>query len=167
MPPGMFPPGPGGGSGGPLPGGFGRLLKGAAIGGVIGGALSSIPLLNVLNCCFCVLNMAGAVLGIWMHLREAPNDRIANGEAAGMGAISGAIAGFMAGVIGLLMSFALGGVMYRFYRSALPRDVARAIAQTSAQGALGIVIDPFIYGAFGALAGFLAMQIFFKKNLPG
>ena len=32
-------------------------------------------------------------------------------------------------------------------------------------GVLGMIIGPLIYAAFGALGGFLSMQLFFKDRL--
>ncbi len=57
-------------------------MKSAAIGGAIGGVLSAIPLLNMLNCCFCLLCMAGAVIGLQLYLKESPNENLSNGGAA-------------------------------------------------------------------------------------
>jgi hypothetical protein len=54
--------------------GFGRFGKYIAIGGLIGGVLSSIPLLNLLNCCFCLLVVVGVAGGLSMHLSANPDD---------------------------------------------------------------------------------------------
>jgi hypothetical protein len=140
-------------------------MKTALIGGVIGGALSAIPILNMLNCCFCLLNITGGAIGISMYLKEHPNENISNGDAAASGAISGAVAGLMAGIFGFLVNLALGSFLIEIYRSALPRDMARQLAASTAQGAAGIFVGPFLYAGFGALGGFLAMQLFFKTRL--
>jgi hypothetical protein len=134
------------------------------IGGVIGGVLSSIPGLNFLNCCFCLLNMAGVAIGLSMYLKANPGDKINNGEAASAGAISGAIAGVIAGVSSLIINLLLTSVMASMYRT-LPPEFARIIGQTSVGGVVGIPFNLLLYGAFGALGGFLSMQLFFKDRL--
>ena len=65
-----------------------------------------IPILKLLNCCLCMLNMGGAAIGLSMYLKEHPNERISNGDAALSGAMSGAVAGLVAGVIGFVISMA-------------------------------------------------------------
>ncbi len=143
---------------------MGRFTKTAVIGGVIGGVLSGIPLLGILNCCFCMLNIVGAAIGISMYLKQNPGENISNGDAAISGSISGAVAGLISGVLTFLTSLALGSMMAGFYRS-LPSGAGRMMLQSGARGAVGIVVNPFLYAAFGALGGFLAMQIFFKDRL--
>lgn len=194
QPPGGPPPGggygaPGGGFGGPPGGGFGqnpygapgtpgapgpqqtgmgRFFKSAVIGGVIGGVLSSIPLLNILNCCFCLLNMAGAIIGLQMYLKENPQEQLSNGDAASCGAISGATTGVVAGILGMIVSAATGGGANLAALKALPPDVARNIGPMMAGGILwGLIAIPIgmiIYGAFGALGGVLGMTLFFKDR---
>src|SRR5262245_19190628 len=91
---GYGPPGPGYGvppgppQGPPPPtvrAGVGRLLKTAFIGGVIGGVLSIIPILEYANCCFCLLNMIGAGLGVVIYLKRHPGENITNGDALASG----------------------------------------------------------------------------------
>jgi len=134
------------------------------MGGLIGGALSAIPLLNLLNCCFCLLNMAGAVIGVQMYLKANPNEKISNGDAAISGVISGVVAGVISGVVGFVFSLVLGSVLAGLYRNISP-ELGRAFASVGARGAVSIVVNPFLYGGFGALGGFLGMQFFFKDRL--
>jgi hypothetical protein len=126
--------------------------------------LSGIPLLNFLNCCFCLLNMAGAAIGISMYLKANPNEKISNGDAAMSGAISGALAGLISGIFGFIVSLALGSVLVGLYRNVSP-ELAKAFAQMGSRGVASIVVNPFLYAGFGALGGFLSMQFFFKDRL--
>jgi hypothetical protein len=139
-------------------------MKTAAIGGVIGGILSAIPVLNWLNCCFCLLNLGGAAIGINMYLKEHEGENLSNGDAAISGAVSGAVAGLIAGIGGLVTSLVLGSLLVGLYKN-LPSGAAGAMSQMGARGAFGIIIDPPLYAAFGALGGFLSMQLFFKDRL--
>lgn len=126
--------------------------------------LSAIPVLNWLNCCFCLLNIAGVAIGLSMYLKANPTENITSSDAAGAGAISGATAGLISGIVGMIMNLIVGGIMTAMYRS-LPPDVARAMAQSSAMGVGGIPVSIILYGAFGALGGVLSMQLFFKDRL--
>jgi hypothetical protein len=88
---------------------------------VIGGILCAIPLFNLLNCCFCLLNMAGAAIGVSMYLKQNEGEKITNGEAAVSGAISGTIAGVIAGIAGFVMWLALGATLAALMRT-MPRE---------------------------------------------
>ena len=138
-------------------------MRTAIIGGVNGGVDSAIPIVNLLRCCFCLPNMAGAAIGISMYLKEHPGENLSDGDAAISGTISGGIAGAIAGVVGFIINLALGSLLVGFYRN-MPADVARTLAQVSAGGAAGIIVAPIMYAPFGALGGFLSMQLFFKER---
>jgi hypothetical protein len=161
-PPSPFgPPGPS-----PTEQGPARFFKAAGIGGAIGGVASAIPLINWLNCCFCLLNMGGAVLAVHFYLKEFPNERLNNSDAALCGGMAGVVAGVIASVLGLLMNLLLGTFIASIYAS-LPPDLASKLAMQSSFGIIGIPVNAIIYGAFGALGGFLAMQLFFKERSAG
>ncbi len=152
------------GSYGPSPGGFGRFFKYIAIGSVIGGVLSSIPLLNMLNCCFCSLNLAGVSIGMALYMKSDPNDMVSGGEAALFGMVSGIGCGLIAGLGSMLFNVALGGVMAGVSGS-LPPELAERMAAQGAMGLVALPVNAVFYGGFGALGGFLAMQLFFKSRL--
>jgi hypothetical protein len=140
-----------------------RFIKAALIGGGVGGFVSALPILNILNCCFCLLNMGGAALAVSMYLKENPNERLNNQDAALCGGIAGAFAGLVASLLGLIMNLIAAPLLAAFYRS-LPPDIASKIAMSSGWGIIGIPVNIALYGAFGALGGFLAMQLFFKDR---
>ena len=171
------PPGPGGwgapppagpnmGGAGGGGGGFGRLLPKAAIGGAIGGVLSVIPILSLLNCCFCLLNIAGVGIGMKMHFSANPQDKMNMGEAAGFGAIAGAIAGLIAGVVGFVLNLALAGLMASLLKS-MPRDAQQIFAQLIGGGVAGIFTRPPMFAVFGAIGGILLLMVAFKDNKIG
>lgn len=145
-----------------------RFFKSAAIGGAIGGILSSIPVLDCLNFCFCLLNMAGAVIAVQMYLKENSQERLNNGEAATCGGIAGAIAGLIRGILGLLISMVLGPTLMSFYAKNLPPEVVanmgRSFAGSLGMAIVAIPIYAILYGAFGALGGVLGMSLFFKDR---
>lgn len=153
-----YSPPPGGGIGD-----MQRFLKPGLVGGAVGGVLSSIPFLNLLNACFCLLNMVGAVVAVSMHLKDHPDERLSNGEAALCGAIAGATAGFIASILGFVVSLAFGTLMSGLYAN-LPE-----FAGSMAVSGIGTLLwTPFAmigYAAMGALGGFLGMQLLFKDRL--
>lgn len=150
--------------GAPAPqGGVGRFAKEAAIGGVIGGVLSGIPGLNILNCCFCLLNMAGVAIGLSMYFKNNPTARLSSGDAATFGAMAGAVTGVIAGLLGLVVNLALADQMASIYQSLGPQ-YAQMASQQGATGICALPIGMIIYAAFGALGGFLSMQFLYKDR---
>lgn len=138
-------------------------MKTALIGGVIGGVLSGVPIVGALNCCFCLLNMGGAAIGISMYLKEHTGENITNGEAAISGTISGAVTGVLAAIIGIIVNLAIGSLMAGLLHN-MPREARQLMIQLTAGGVAAFFMTP-IYAAFGALGGFLSMQLFFKDRL--
>jgi len=134
------------------------------IGGIIGGVLSGIPLLNLLNCCFCMLNLAGAAIGLSMYLREHPGESISSGDAAISGTISGAVTGVIAATLGIVVQIALGSLIASMLGT-MPHEVRVAFARQAGSGYAFAAVP--VYAGFGALGGFLSMQLFFKDRLKG
>src|SRR5262245_25301419 len=117
--------GGGGGDGSSGSRGARRFLQSAAIGGAIGGVLSSIPFINVLNCC-CLLNIIGAVIAVGSYLRSHPGENITGGDATLCGVIAGAIAGVISTLLGVVYNIIFGTTsvdMSRFSRR-FPPDMA-------------------------------------------
>jgi len=145
---------------------FGRFGKYILIGALISGVASGIPLINLLNCCFCLLNMAGIILALSLYLKSAPGDMVSMGEAAGFGAAAGAGAGVLAGLIGFLTSRLVASALASVLTNA-PAQLKSQLAASSALGLLVIPVNAVLYAAFGALGGVLGMALFFKDRKRG
>jgi hypothetical protein len=109
--------------------------------------------------------MAGVAIGLSMYFKANEQDRITGGEAAGFGAMAGGVAGLIAGIFSLIINLLVGGAMMASVYRSLPPEVAKAMASATAGGIIGIPINLVLFSAFGALGGFLAMQLFFKDRL--
>lgn len=145
---------------------FGRFGKYILIGALISGVASGIPLLNFLNCCFCLLNMGGIVLALSLYLKSAPGDAVSMGEAAGFGAAAGAGAGVIAGLLGILTSHLVASLLASVLTTA-PPQLKSQLAASSAMGVFMIPVYACLYAAFGALGGILGMALFFKDRKRG
>jgi len=157
-----------------VPKGFGRFTKHIVLGSVFSGVLSAIPILNYLNCLFCLLNMAGVVFALWLYLNANSRDMITNSESVKFGAFAGAGAGLILGLISALIIAVLGGLggLGALADSMGGAQTGEAIAELAGFG-LGVgcvifLIVPvliILYSAFGALGAFLGMQFFFKTRI--
>jgi len=153
------------------PKGFGRFAKYIILGSVFGGVSSVIPILQYLNCLFCLLNMTGIVFALSLYLKANPEDMVTNGESVKFGAVAGAGAGLIVGLISALVMAVFGGLGAL---GALAGGSEAAAEQLAALGIIGvggaftcalIPISIALYAAFGALGAFLGMQFFFKARI--
>jgi len=144
--------------------GFARFTKYVVIGAVISGVASGIPILGALNCCFCLLNMAGIVLALSMYLKAEPGDMVSGGEAALFGAAAGAGAGLISSLLSMVMNLVMGSVIASMM-SNLPGASRSMIGSSAALGVFFIPVAILLFAAFGALGGFLGMQLFFKTRI--
>lgn len=159
--PGNFPPPPGSnGAEPPGPKGpFTRLLLSILIAGVISGILGVVPLVNVANCCFCALNLAGISAGLAIHFGRNGSDRVSAGEGAGFGALAGVVSGLvMAAISSLWMKDNMREALSRTPNVKIDPETIETI-QT-----MQFVVCPAISATFGALWGFLAIMLFFKSK---
>lgn len=148
----------------PAPGGFGRFTKHIVLGAVFGGLFSSIPLLSCLNLFFCLMNIAGIALALHLYLKSAPQDSVSNGEAAVFGLAAGAGAGLIAGVLGMFMQRATMAMLAPLMKDLGPQ-FQQQMAMQASMGVFIVILDIVLFAAFGALGGFLAMQLFFKARI--
>jgi hypothetical protein len=145
--------------------GFGRLAKPAVIGGIIGGILSSIPILNCLNVCLCVLMQAGAGIGVSMYLRGT-GERLSVEESFMMGALSGGVGGLIAGIVNLVLSALMQSILLTFLAGLgeIPPDLMAQTGGGMVGGVIGIPVGMVIYAVFGGLGSFLTLHFLFPEQ---
>lgn len=158
--------------------GLGRFFKHSLIGGTIGGILSAIPILNYLNCCFCLLNVLGAVIATNLYLGEHPSEKITAGEAATIGGIAGAISGLIIGIVGSIIQFVLQEfLMGLLGQSSNPwEELFRTLGVNFGAGAsIGMFLLTMIfttmvsiplYAIFGAIGSLGFASLFKKDRMP-
>jgi hypothetical protein len=99
-----------------------------------------------------------------MYLKANPQDMISNGEGAAFGAAAGAGAGLISGILGFVTRMLLGTALASLMAN-MPGAGRNMMASGAAMGIMAIPVYVVLYAAFGALGGFLGMQLFFKNNL--
>lgn len=140
------------------------LLVSAAIAGALTALLSSIPLLNMVNCLVCGWLWIGGIFAVWMYRKNAgvlPD--------SGGGAMVGALAGLVGAIVASMLSAVL--TMVGVGVSAIPaeavgqiRDVFGELAEVLVSGTatlfVGLVINLVLYPIFGAIGGLLGVAVF-------
>jgi hypothetical protein len=153
----------------------------ALVGGLIAGILSSIPLVNLANCCFCAWLLVGGAVATKMLVNRAPRP-VRGGEGAQVGAIAGLIA---AGVyLAINIPMILFGVGEEFQRQLLEQMAAslnvpelqeelrkaieESINQTPAQRLVStlpfLIISAVLFVGFTTLGGLLGVALFEKRR---
>jgi hypothetical protein len=147
----------------------------ALLGGLVLGVLSSLPVVNVANCC-CIWLVTGGVLAAWVMQQNHP---------APIQLADGAMAGLLAGVFGAIVWLVLYVPMHmltgdmqarmveRVLQNAgdLPANVRDALENAQSGGSLAAsIVIGFLFmlvaGAiFSTLGGLLGAALF-KKGQP-
>ena len=143
-------------------------LLSAGIAGLAAGILGNLPLLNLVNCILCVWVWLGGVLAVYLYRRYRPADP---GLTAAQGAGLGAVTGLIAAVVGFVVFLVSGSLSLP-----LMERMARAFQlegdlplQTGGWGGMIVqaliflALDLVLYPLFGALAGMIAANVFWKR----
>jgi len=139
------------------------ILKPMVIGGVIGGILSSIPIINCLNCC-CLLYMASGAIAIYLIPREAKSIDLEDGALVGAG--SGAIAGLVDGVLGTIIDLTVGKAINASMMAMMgmpPSMQQQMMAEHFMNSSLAI-LSILIAIVLGAIFGTIGAIIYIKIN---
>jgi hypothetical protein len=144
----------------------------ALLGGLFIGVLSSLPVVNLANCC-CLWVLAGGVLVVYLQQQSKPTP-VETGDAV----IGGLIAGVIGAVIasfGVLLLTNMGGGFQQAMHDAMAQNAemppqARQMMERFANPrALGILIFAFnipVFAVFGSLGALLGLLFFRKKAVP-
>ena len=142
----------------------------AVIGGVIMGLLSSIPVLNFINCLCCAGIILGGFFAVFFYNKNLVDQELTYSD--------GALLGILAGVFGLIISSILNVIIgngveqileqIMQYADDIPpeaQDIILALQENSGKLfivniAMGLVIDIL----FGLLGGILGVAVLGKKK---
>ena len=156
----------------------------ALFGGLIAGILSVIPIVSLINCCFCAWLLVGGAVAAKMLINRTPRP-IKSGEGAQVGAIAGVIA---AGVYFFIsLALIVFGVGLKFqqrmferiaewnndpqFREMLQKIIEASVNQTTGQRLIAslpvLVALSLLYIGFSTLGGLLGVALFEKRrDLP-
>jgi len=149
-------------------------FKFMAIGGVIGGVLSSIPCVSALNCCFCLLVGVGSYLSVKLWLDSDDSIKLSTADAAMLGAGSGAIAGVITAVLSAIVSLVTGPMQQQMIMEMMSElDVdpsLLAMMDQSGSGAMaglcvGLIVSPLVYGLLGSLWAIAGASLMHKDRM--
>jgi hypothetical protein len=141
----------------------------ALIAGVIMGLLGNLPVLNLVNCIFCLWIWLGGILSVYLYRRFQPGGQgLSGAQGAGLGAVSGLIGALVGLVVYALTSFISIPMMDSALRALqvdgdLPFQ-SGGLWTVAAWGFFILIIDAILYPIFGAIGGLIAASVFGKKE---
>lgn len=153
------------------------ILKASLIAGAVAGVLSGLPLIGVVNLCFCLWIILGGILSSYILTSGFPQP-VKSGDHA----ISGLLTGIFAAIVSFIVSLPfmaisarfmekILGSLFRAYGEGIPPFLEEALSHKGFTLALipfyiaGLVLNMIIYGLFGLIGGLIGGALF-KKPIP-
>jgi hypothetical protein len=151
------------------------LTQPALIGGLVGGALSALPLISGGNLCCCLWIVSGGAVAAYL-LQQNQSLPIEVGDGAVVGLFAGVIGAFVYLVLSIPINFLVGPMERVLFERLtetmgnLPpefREYARNSVSATARLVLGFVLMLVLGAVFSTIGGLLGALIFKKKMPPG
>ena len=146
-------------------------LLSSLIAGVVIGLLGNLPILNLINCFFCVFVWAGAILAVLLYRRFQPGQLgLTPGQGAGLGALSGLVGALVGLVVNPLTSYISVPLWTSLARSFqiqgdLPFKTGD-LGSLLSTAIIFFIVDAVLYPLFGAISGFIAVNLIGKQSQP-
>ena len=144
----------------------------ALLGGVFIGVVSSVPGLNILNCC-CLWVIAGGMLVVYLQQQGRP-EPVETADAVIGGLLAGLIGAIITSIVSTMIFSASTVMMQDQFREALEnpdippemRDLMLRFMTGSGVAVMSFAINIPLYSIFGMLGALLGLAIFRKKLPP-
>ena len=160
-------------------------LRPAILGGLIIGAISGIPGLNLLNCCCCAGILLGGALAVYLYRHEFTGEMppMESSDALILGIIAGIIGALVTTFLSALITLILGPVEAETIRNLIdklenrgkiPQDMLdkfhdlfeQSIKEGRTIGGIlsSLIFNLILYPIFSMLGGLIGYGIFGKKK---
>jgi hypothetical protein len=160
-------------------------LHSVILGGLIIGAISGIPGLNLLNCCCCAGILLGGAMSVYLYRQEFTNEMppMESSDALILGIVAGIIGAIIATFLSSLVTLVFGQIENELVRNLLdklenrgtiPQNLTdklrdqfeQAIKEGSTIGGIlrSLIFALILYPIFSMLGGLIGFGIFGKKK---
>ena len=144
----------------------------ALLGGLFIGILSSLPVINFLNCC-CLWVIGGGMLVVYLQQQRTP-EPVSTGDAVVGGLLAGVIGGLIVAIASTLMASVANPLMNEQFRQSLEdpnmppelRDMLTNLLTSGNLAVLTFALTVPLYAIFAMLGSLLGLAIFRKKLPP-
>ncbi len=154
------------------------MLKPALIGGVLLGILSSLPVVNLVNCVCCAWVIGGGILASYLYVKDSAAP-VTLGRGVTVGLATGVVGTIVSALFSIPLYFLMNrGVLDQVRQTIeqmpnLPPETRETLRQLFAQGnmnvllfVLGVIFMLVINCLFAMLGGTIGVAIF-EKRKPG
>jgi len=166
-------------------------LRSAILGGLMIGAISGIPGLNLLNCCCCAGILLGGALSVYLYRQEFTDEMppLESSDALILGIIAGIIGALVTTALSAMITLLLGPVETEMMRNFMEKltqkledhgsvppgtmenmrdQFEQAIKEGGTVGGIlrSLVYALILYPIFSMLGGLIGFGIFGKKKRP-
>jgi len=166
-------------------------LRSAILGGLMIGAISGIPGLNLLNCCCCAGILLGGALSVYLYRQEFTDEMppLESSDALILGIIAGIIGALVTTALSAMITLLLGPVETEMMRNFMEKltqkledhgsvppgtmenmrdQFEQAIKEGGTVGGIlrSLVYALILYPIFSMLGGLIGFGIFGKKKPP-
>jgi hypothetical protein len=164
-------------------------LRPAILGGIIVGAISGIPGLNLLNCCCCAGILLGGALSVYFYKQEFTNEMppMESSDALILGIVAGIIGALLTTILNATISLLLGPVETQMMRNFMEKlmqkledrgsipsgtmdnmrdQFERAIKEGGTIGGIlrSLIYALILYPIFSMLGGLIGFGMFGRKK---
>jgi hypothetical protein len=156
-----------------------RMLKPALTGGVLLGILSSLPLINLVNCICCAWVIGGGILAAYMYVKDSPIP-VTLGRGVALGLFTGIIGTIVTVVfsipLSMLMHNAGMGIVEQIRQAVdqvpdMPPETREAFESFIAREGMGVfffaastLVMLVVYSAVAMLGGAIGVALFEKRK---
>lgn len=158
------------------------MIKPALVGGMALGILSTVPIINMVNCACCAWAIGGGILAANMYIKES-SMIVTLGRGAGLGLVAGIIGAvinlFFSIPIQLLLNRGISADVSKYLQEILsrtadvPPEVQRTIEELATRSDLSVLIltvgfigNLILFSLFAMIGGAIGVAIF-EKRKPG
>jgi hypothetical protein len=164
-------------------------LRASLLGGLIVGAISGLPGLNLLNCCCCAGILFGGAMSVYLYRQEFTDDMppLESSDALILGIIAGIIGALITTFLSAMISLILGPVEIEMMRNFMEKlvqklensgslppgtmdDLRDKLEQAMKEGGTiggilrSLIFALILYPIFSMLGGLVGYGIFGKKK---
>ncbi len=135
------------------------------IAGVVMAFLSSIPVISIANCIFCLWAWLSGILGVYLYRQfSKENPALSMGQAAGLGALAGVVGAILGSILDTLFAGASMAVLQSIPgMSNQLQNVPAEVLRGGGFSIYGLGIDLVFYVIFGVVGGILAVALIWKS----
>lgn len=138
------------------------------IAGVIMGLLSSLPVINMVNCLLCTWVWSSSILAVYLYRRfSKENPQLSIAQAAGLGALTGVVGAIVGSLVGAIFSGGITATLSVLQGipglADLMKDMPMDVLRSGGFSVFSLISDLIVYMIFGAVGGIIAASVIWKQ----